>query len=124
MSTSFKVEGIEELIRKVEELGEKANKEKTNAVRKGADVFKKEIKNNITTKGLVDCGVLRDSIKHSVKKGRAKIGILDLGDAYYGIFHEFGTTRLPARPFTEPALLEKAEEAQVEVANYLKGVLL
>ncbi len=122
MTADFKVHGMEELIQKVNELGAKAEKEKSNALKKGADVLKKEIKGNISEKGLVDSGALRDSIKVKVNKGRAKIGIVNLGDAYYGAFHEFGTTRLPARPFIQPSV-EKFDEVQVVVGNYLKEVL-
>ena len=123
MTADFKVEGMEELIKKVNELGAKAEKEKTNALKKGAEVLKKDIKGNIIKKGLVDSGALRDSIKVKVNKGKAKIGIVDLGDAYYRAFHEFGTTRLPARPFIQQSV-EKFDEVQVVVGNYLKEVVL
>lgn len=122
MTTDFKVHGMEELIQRVNELGENANKEKTKAIKKGAEVLRKDIKENVIKKRLVDSGALRDSIKIKVKKGKAKIGIVNLGDAYYGAFHEFGTTRLPARPFIQPSV-EKFDEVQVVVGNYLKEVL-
>lgn len=122
MTTDFKVHGMEELIQRVNELGENANKEKTKAIKKGAEVLRKDIKENVIKKRLVDSGALRDSIKIKVMKGKAKIGIVNLGDAYYGAFHEFGTTRLPARPFIQPSV-EKFDEVQVVVGNYLKEVL-
>lgn len=63
----------------------------------------------------VDTGLVRDTIKaRKVGPGfAAKIGIMGVRDrkkAYYAMFVEFGTKKMPARPFMTPAFeANKAE---------------
>lgn len=58
-------------------------------------------------------GLLSKSITYSIDKrrGTAKVGV-EKGPAFYGHFIEFGTTRLPARPFMLPAV--EGERANLE----------
>jgi len=47
----------------------------------------------------------------SVTGGEAYVGVSWRGDAYYGRFLEFGTSRMPARPFLRPAFDARSNEA-------------
>lgn len=42
------------------------------------------------------------------------------GDLFYGRFHEFGTVKMPARPFLRPALEENTARATEAIANRLR----
>lgn len=60
-----------------------------------------EVVNNIVTKGIVDTGDLRDSIKAEKKSDDMSI-VRD--GVSYGVYNEFGTDRMAARPFFVPAI--------------------
>jgi HK97 gp10 family phage protein len=71
-------------------------------------------------KTLVQPGNLRKNIARKRLKGRkyanltggeAYVGISWQGDAYYGRFVEFGTSKSPARPFLRPAFDARSAEA-------------
>lgn len=55
----------------------------------------------------------------AAKKGAGKLG----QDAYYGGFVEFGTVKMPARPFLRPALAESVEPATEAIKKRLKARL-
>lgn len=57
-------------------------------------------KQNIAAHGLIDTSTLINSVRATMEtplRWRVNVG------AFYGIFHEFGTRFLPARPFLFPA---------------------
>lgn len=55
----------------------------------------------------------------SRKAGEAKIAVGPGKEGWYLMFHEFGTSKMPARPFLRPAIDENGEEAVREARRVL-----
>ncbi len=66
-------------------------------------------------------GVLRNEIDHEVVPERNTVvgrvgvrrgnfGAANQGPAFYGYFHELGTSKMAARPFLRPAVFDNAAE--------------
>lgn len=129
MEVKFKVDGLRSLERMLLELGPvPASRVGTNAVRAGARVIAKRLRQNIAAKGLIESGRMlrtvgvKDDRRASFSGGsirRAFVG----ATSFLLRFHEFGTGpryhkktgkfvgRLPARATLRPALDEGAQEA-------------
>jgi HK97 gp10 family phage protein len=61
--------------------------------------------------------------KRNVRKGRAGQEYETAGNAYYWRFMEFGTARMPARPFLRPAFEANKEKAMQTIVDELnKGL--
>lgn len=70
------------------------------------DTVKKEVVSNIVRKSIIDTGALRDSITHHVTGPRT----VEVSDGVsYGVYNEFGTYKMPARPFFVPAAMKAGE---------------
>lgn len=98
----FVIEGVDELASKLRKLGETVNSEKFiySVLRPGGEVLKDEIE----LWAPYDTGQLVDSLDIS-EKGKEKVSIRvgPTGAGFYGRFHEYGTSQLPANPFMRPA---------------------
>lgn len=119
MANELKVEGIEELMARLNSLGEAvATRTENKALREGAEVLRE----GISKRAPRDTGNLAENIVMSGVK-QAEIGkYIEVGPDkkhFYGLFHEFGTVKMPAYPFMGPAL----EEDGKEVMNTMAGVL-
>jgi HK97 gp10 family phage protein len=114
---SFSVDGVEDVVRKLQSLTPKLQAQALRkATREGAKVIQREAK----ALAPVQTGALRDSIK--VKAGKRKKGRISTliqvgqgdfkGDTFYGAMVEYGTRRMPARPFMTPAYESKGNAAK------------
>lgn len=66
-------------------------------------------KKELTRQKAVDTGNLRNSVTHYIKNDNtAYIGT----PVYYGVYIEFGTSRMKARPFLRPAARDHVLEYQ------------
>jgi HK97 gp10 family phage protein len=70
-----------------------------------------------------DTGKLAENIVISdIKEG----GTVDIGpdrDRFYGLFLEFGTSKMSARPFLQPAFEENKEQVQQKMADVIRREL-
>jgi len=119
VANELKVEGIEELMARLNSLGEKiATRTENKALREGAEVLRE----GISKRAPRDTGGLAENIVKSGVK-RSELGkYIEVGPDkkhFYGLFHEFGTVKMSAHPFMGPAL----EEDGKEVMNTMAGVL-
>jgi HK97 gp10 family phage protein len=118
------LEGFTELNRKLQELESKAAGDTlAKATEVGAEIVRAEAE-RLAPKG--DTGVLKESIAY--RPGRLQVGRaqMDVGigrDAFYGMFHERGSSKMPARPFLRPALINKADEAVAAIGTALRKML-
>ena len=127
MSTEIK--GLEGLIKTLNSLPDKLeNKIIRAAVRKGANVVRDKARQNVPK----DTGNLQKSIITSGAKVSGKIAFRvslkqrktkNSKDPYYGRFVEFGTSKMPAKPFMRPALDESENEVLDVVVNDIKSKL-
>jgi len=98
----------------------------------GARVVRDRAKRNAIALGLVDTGSMVENIAISRVKSDGftfiyKIGVRGKKKAkkggsnpWYWFMHEFGTSRMPARPFVTPALSSETSKALAAMARTLK----
>ena len=126
MAASFKLSGGPQLAEALSKLGEKVRKKITRrAVVAGAQVVKKRAKEIATAKGVKDTGALIRNIAGKVERqtnpdyvqinigvrhGKPKKNAKNQDDPFYWWQHEFGNSKMPARPFMRPAFEESQEE--------------
>lgn len=139
------VAGLDELRKKLRELPDKiAKKHLRAAVAAGAKV----IRDDARTRVPVDTGLLRRSViqkwireqsgntrqtfyvlwrrgkKYQAVKKKSKGKVLVVNqDAFYGLFVEFGTAKMAARPFMRPAFEMRKQDALQAIANKLREAL-
>lgn len=130
MAASFKLNGGPELAFALSQLGDNVRKKITRrAVTAGAQVVKKRAKEIAKSKGIQDTGALIRNIAGKVEKqtspdyvqinigvrhGKPKKNAKRQDDPFYWFFHEFGTSKMAARPFIRPAF-EESKERVIEV---------
>lgn len=151
---SVKVTGLKELGQALENLGQKTkNKLGAKAMRKGGAIIRDQaranapmlkekvqhrkrgtLKKNImaSTKpqkdGSVRTIIFVRSLKNSKvlefkdKTGRG--GAYNPNDPFYWRFVEFGTSKMPAQPFLQPAFSTKKEQASREIITTLRDDIL
>lgn len=124
-----KIEGLEQLISKLNSLPDKLEKKVVRtAVRKGAIL----IRNKAREKAPTGTGTLKKSIK--IRSNRAGNGVVSFKigptndkkkgtDIFYGRFQEFGTSKMPAHPYMRPAYDESESEVLDAVINEIKSKL-
>lgn len=130
MSASFTVEGIDELISKFEKLGKNVDSVTNEALKAGGKVIIDEAKSVLSSNGSVLTGKLRDGLSVSGIKGgkggkyvEAGITKGDNSPIYYGKFVEWGTVKMPAKPFLAPAFESTKEEVEEQIKNKIKSVV-
>ena len=115
---------VRKLNRKLKTLESKIEKKLTRqALRAGAKIIAKEAK----LRAPVDTGELKSKIKvWALKRSRKKIGVLVgtsakeyTGDQFYASFLEWGTSKMPAKPWLGPAAEAKGPEAAAVVGKTL-----
>lgn len=114
MSVDMDFSDIDILQKKLEEMGRKGSALENKALIAGAEIINKEIIKNAPE----DTGHAKQYLKVSKvskEKGRkvVKVGISrgDNSEAFYLKFHEYGTSKMSARPFMRPAFERKRKEA-------------
>lgn len=122
------LQGLQELEKKLQKLGELEARKALNRgitkggaeIRKAARANAKQLDNKLTPEQIFKNVT---SKKWRVKKGRKYLGVSvgvnkngKGGDTYYWRFLEFGTSKMEARPFLEPALKE-SQNAAIEAVK-------
>lgn len=115
LQVTFKLTGAKEFERMLVELGRgPAGRAGTNAVRAGARVFERKMKENIRGRGLVLSGRMVDSIKvtDDLAAKQAGLRVAYAGTTlFYAKFSELGSAHQAAKPWARPAVDEGAQEA-------------
>ncbi|NNV07498.1 hypothetical protein ETC03_14195 [Geobacillus sp. MMMUD3] len=125
----FKLEGMQELLKKLETLGNEAEQVKQEALMAGAKV----VQEAASQKAPRDTGKLAESIVISDIK---EDGTVDIGpdrDRFYGLFVEFGRKagekkgrkypKSSPHPFLQPAFEENIDRVQDEMADVIRREL-
>ena len=102
----LKIEGLRELNRALRTLpGVTANRVVPSAGRRSGNIFRKSWREAIDRAGLVDTGAARKAIKVRTRQkgGTETIVTVHSGNAFYLMFHEFGTRFLAPNPTARTA---------------------
>lgn len=114
MSVDLDFSDIEKFQKRLDEMGRKGAILENKALLAGAEVINKEIVKNAPERTGHAKKFLKIS-KVSKEKGIkvVKVGISkgDNSEAFYLKFHEYGTSKMVARPFMRPAFERKRKEA-------------
>src|SRR5690625_4185130 len=93
-------EGIDELMQRIEQMGNEADKYAEEALKKAGETLQKAVKERVP----VDTGNLRNHIELSdVKDNSIDVYVDQQGKAYYGVMVEEGTSKMRAQPYMYPA---------------------
>lgn len=125
----FKLEGMQELLKKLETLGNEAEQVKQEALVAGAKV----VQQAASQKASRDTGKLAENIVISDIK---EDGTVDIGpdrDRFYGLFVEFGRKagekkgrkypKADPHPFLQPAFEENIDRVQEAMADVIRREL-
>lgn len=120
---SMELNGLDELIRKVQDMGKAGVRVENAALKKAGELIVEEAKNNVPVKteklkkGLKVSGVRKKGGNKFVLAGIQKG---DNSKIFYGKFLEFGTSKMKAQPFMGPAYESKKEEAKEIIKDELR----
>lgn len=125
---NIELRGVDEILNKLQQIGANIGKLENKALKNAAEPVLKDAK---ATNAFKDrSGKLRKGLKiTSVKKKEGTKYILvgvDRGDnseVFYGKFVEFGTSKMPARPFLQPAYEKNKQNIKRIIAETLKEIL-
>ncbi len=117
---------MDDLLAQLSAIGERvATRAENKALREGAEVLRREVSTRAPQppSARYATGKLAENIvKTGVKTSRGGIKYVEVGpseDVFYGLFLEFGTSKMRAQPFIAPAL----EEKRSEIFDTMAGVL-
>ncbi len=132
-----KIQGLDEVRRRLKALPKNMrNRELGKALRSGGRMIRNDAKSRVPTlTGLVLKNiVMRTSSGRRAGRNadvKVRIGVAsdrsgrDSGtDAFYWIFQEFGTSKMPAHPFLRPAFESNKNEALNAITQSLKKGLI
>jgi HK97 gp10 family phage protein len=110
---NLRVQNTKELIADLRKAGAEIKEDTRKVLKEMADVVADDARGRVP----VDTGSLKNSIKPSVSKRQLEASVSAGGnvggtDTYYAVFVEFGTHKMPARPFLYPS--GRAHEQETE----------
>jgi HK97 gp10 family phage protein len=122
----MQIEGLDELLAKLNALPDKAESAFRVALDEGADKILDEMKSTTSFNDVT--GNLRKSLEKTSVKGIGLDKYIDVGPNYnkkgnHAHLVEFGTTKMKARPFIEPAHLKTRQENKELIKKRLKEAL-
>lgn len=125
MAAELKLEGMEEMLTRVQQLGDQASRIENKALKAGGAVVQKRA-SELAPRSRRVKRHMADHIKISGVKTQEGIKYVEVGptrgdnsEFFYAKFLEFGTSKMSARPFMGPA----ATESQGEVIEAMKAQL-
>lgn len=119
----MKLEGMDSLLNAVKELGRKGARIENTALLKAAEPILDDAVSNApenTGKGKRGLKIGRPRSKGDTKYILVGIQKGDNSEIFYMKFHEWGTTKLPARPYLGPALEKNKDKAIAIIKDELK----
>lgn len=137
----MEVQGMEQLLNKLQSLGNRAKTVENQAVKAGAEILRNEIaartprsssprQPDSPSQSWRTGQHAADNIKISSVKQKDGAKIIEVGiqkgdrsHYFYLKFHEWGTSKMSARPFMAPAVAEKRTEATRKVHEIIKRAL-
>lgn len=137
----LEIQGMQHLLDKLQSLGNRAKVVENRALKEGAEILRSEIaarapRSSSPRQPKPPTQTWRtgkhaaDNIKMSGVKQKDGAKVIDVGiqkddnsHYFYLKFHEWGTSKMSARPFMGPAIAEKQGEAIDKVKEVILGEL-
>lgn len=123
---NMKVQGMEELLANLQQLGTKAAKVENKALKEGGKIVAEAMRQNVNVSGKNQKHI-RDDIQVSNVKGKDGAKHVEVGPGketnWRAKFLEFGTSKMSARPFMEPASAEAQDKVISKMTEVVKGGL-
>ncbi|MMZ49679.1 hypothetical protein D1872_113840 [compost metagenome] len=141
MGAKMEVQGMQQMLNKLQSLGNKAKTVESQALKAGAEVLRSEIaaraprsssprQPNSPSQSWRTGQHAADHIKMSGVKQADGAKIIEVGiqkgdrsHYFYLKFHEWGTSKMSAKPFMAPAVAEKRTEATRKVHEIIMRAL-
>jgi len=122
MSEKYTVEGLKELNKALKAFPERVERRiLRSAVNAGALVVVKTAKQNVPVdKGDLKKGVIKRSTKGAKTQGSVKVSVGPSTEVFYGMFLEFGTSKIPATPWLRPAVDDNANAVITAIRKRLE----
>lgn len=120
------LEGLDDLLKEVQGLGQKAGRIENKALRAGAKVIQEGMSKR-APRSRLNKPHLADNIEISGVKRRSGIKYIEVGpgkDFFYGIFLELGTSKMDKRPFMQPTMVADGDKSTQAMADELKRGLV
>lgn len=121
--TDMELTGLDQLRQMLDEMGKVGNRVGNKALREAAQPILEEARRNApmdTGKGREGLSVGRPRMKGDTRSILIGIQEDDMSEIFYMKFHEFGTSKMIARPFLAPAFEEKKDEARRILAQAIR----
>ncbi|MEK5530652.1 HK97-gp10 family putative phage morphogenesis protein [Viridibacillus sp. FSL R5-0468] len=116
----FEFTGLEELRNRLTGMSN-AKLIEEKALKKGGEYLREKLESNVYSHGLKNrSGKSAESFKISPKviNGAIEVGLSNQNsDAFYLFFHEFGTSKMPARPVVRPIFEQEKTNIEKEMAE-------
>lgn len=112
----LRVSGLESITRRIRALGDTQEVER-KALEAGADHAKAELEKAAP---VLTGNLKANIIQTEIKDGKIDIGTRPTGDGFYGFFLEFGTSKMPARPWARPAWERNKRKVKDIMADELR----
>ena len=122
----IELEGVQELLDNLQQLGRKASRIENQALTKAAEPILADAVQNAPEK--TGRGKRGLTISRPRKQGEEKYVLVgidrgDISEIFYMKFHEFGTSKMKARPFLGPAYEKHKQNAVEIIRNELRREL-
>ncbi|MDP4144160.1 MAG: hypothetical protein Q8936_06690 [Bacillota bacterium] len=125
MSTTFNVEGLPEIFKRLEGMGRKGVSIENNSLINATNPILEDAKNTTAFKDVT--GKLRKSLKTSNVKKNKGIKFVWVGDvdkqANYSWYVEYGDSKTPPKPFLRPAYEKNKGKVLENIRNEIKKAL-
>lgn len=123
MSVEVNMSGMDELLQKLETMGNKAGRIENQALKKAAETVLDSAKDKVP----IDTGKLKDTLDIGKVKTKDGVKYIEVGitkgdnsEIYYGKFIEWGTSKRPATPYLQPAYEENIRKVEEIIKQELK----
>lgn len=106
----IKLEGMSDLLRNLEQAGNRGQEVAEKALNEGAKILQAKMKQMAPRSAGAGKHLAENIIISAIKDGTIEVG--PQKDYFYGFFLEFGTSKMSAQPFAQPAF--EASKGQIE----------
>jgi HK97 gp10 family phage protein len=122
----LQVDGMQELLAKLQVLGDKASRVENQALKVGAEPLAEAIRRNVNVSNRNETHI-RDDIQISGVKTKDGVKYVEVGPgmetAWRAKFLEFGTSKMQPYPFMQPAVDETKDEVIHRMKNEIRQAL-